>query len=701
MAKSSKRRPNPAPAHPAATGSANIAPAATGAIKKRPTSPPTPARQPGFTLIHFDARAKWYLGIVVGLFVLFTLTKIHTISTPIWDLALPDGTNSPQRGLLAGTPREIRVDEWGVSLPWEMSNISRGFPLENETIGGKQVGLLLMPTYHLYSFFRPANWGFLLLDAERGLAWKGNIDYLLLLTGAFLLLMLLTRNNFGLSVFGSLWLLMSSGIQNWNGGISVVFGFYCYLFVVGVYLLFSEQRSWRWVAWSVLFGWLLFTEVFLIYPPYQVPLGYTFLILFAGYVYTNRHQAGLRYQFPQKLALVLAGVASFGLLFYSIYADLKPTFDAVSQTVYPGKRSETGGTGFKANWFSEYYSWLVNPGSFPKSWDNICELAHFVTFVPVVIPAIIVCFYRNRKIDWMLAGLSGFVVVMLLWMTFHWPTWLAEGTLMSMSPTRRMQIPLGVSSVLLTVLYLNYLKTNTLTINKLVQTGLIGSVGLFMVYTAYVNLNDSEGFFKPYQLIIPVIVLTVLNALLLPTIRWPYRQLVFTVGLLLFLLPNMGFNPLSRGLSPITDHALYKAVKAIQATDPDARWVAYDNRRVSELITATGVNIISGVKYIPPMNIYSVLDPDKKLDSLYNRYAHTIYKLNIDQKDGIIMQNLYDDELIVAMDPCSPRLHKLNVRYVVFDGEQTPLATRCMTLVQQVGTIKIYRVDKQVKLAGQ
>ncbi len=195
--------------------------------------------------------------------------------------------------------------------------------------------------------------------------------------------------------------------------------------------------------------------------------------------------------------------------------------------------------------------------------------------------------------------------------------------------------------------------------------------------------------------------LTALNSLLLPTILWQYRQLAFTVGLLLFLLPNMSFNPLSKGLSPIIDHALYKAVRAIQETDPNARWVAYDNRRVSEMITATGARIISGVKYLPPDTLYNVLDPEKKLDSLYNRYAHTIYKLNIDNKDSIIMQNLYEDELIVAMDPCSPRLRRLNVRYVVFDGEPIALATRCMTLVQQVGTVRIYRVDEQVEVARQ
>lgn len=689
MSKSSKRRPAPVPQRTSKLGPVATVTAPTPA-KPRPIHSVAPVHP---HLIHFDHHAKWYLGLVVGLFTILTLTKVHTISSPIWDLLLPDGHESAPRGLIAGTARVIRGDDWGVSLPWQLSNVNRGFPLENETVGGHQVGLLLLPTYHLFSLFRPANWGFLFFDAERGLAWKGNIDYLVLLTGAFLLLMLLTRNNFWLSVFGSLWLWMSSGTQNWNGGISVIFGFYCYLFTLGIHLLFSERQTWRWGLMALLFGWLLFAQIFLLYPAYQVPMGYTFLVLLVGYVWMNRDHAGLQYQFPVKLGLVLGSVALFGLLFYSVYEDLKPTLQATSQTVYPGKRLETGGTGFKANWFSEFYSWYLAEDKLPKAWDNICELSHYLTFVPIVIPALLVSFYRRRQIDWVLAGLAVWVLIMLSWMTFHWPVWLAEGTLMSMSPTRRMQIPLGVSSVLLTVLYLHYLKTNALSASRAIQAGLLVLITLFVGYTAYYNAQDSDGFFKPYQLVIPALWMAALHALLLPTIRWNVRQLAFGLGVLVFLLPNMAFNPLSVGLKAITEHSLYKAVQAIHQADPNARWVAYDNRRVSEMITAAGANIISGVKYLPPDSVYKVLDPTSTLDSVYNRYAHTIYKLNVDGKDGIIMHNQFEDECIVAMDPCSPRLKKLNVRYVVFDGEPIPLATRCMTLLQQVNKVRIYRVN--------
>lgn len=694
MSKSSKRRKGPVAPAQAVTGGISANPKPSSPPANRPVATPVLAKPTNGALLQFNTPTRWYLGVVVGLFVLFTLSKIHTISSPIWDLVLPDGHESAPRGLLAGTNRAIRVDEWGVSLPWELSNVNKGFPLENETIGGKQVGLLLMPTYHLFSLFRPANWGFLLFDAERGLAWKGNLDYVLLLTGAFLLLMLLTRNDFWLSLFGTLWLWLSAGIQNWNGGISVVFGVYCYLFALGIHLLFSERQSWRWWLMGLVFGWLLFTQVFLLYPPYQVPMGYTFLILTAAYIWTNRHEPGLRYKFAQKASIVGLSIVIFALMFYVVYEDLKPTLDAVSQTVYPGKRLETGGTGFKANWFSEFYSWFVGEDHLPKSWDNICELAHFLTFVPVIIPALAVSFYRTRQVNWFLVGLGVWVLIMLSWMTFHWPVWLAKGTLMSMSPTRRMQIPLGVTSVLLTVLYLQYLKNQAVQVSQAVQIGLVALVGLFIAYTAYYNLEDSEGFFKLYQLVVPVIWFTVLYALLLPTVRLPYRQLTFSVGVLVFLLPNLSFNPLSRGLEALTEHSLYKAVRAIHETDPNARWVAFDNRRISEMITATGANIISGVKYLPPDSIYNALDPTHKLDSTYNRYAHTIYKLHIDGKDGVIMQNVFEDECIVAVDPCSPKLRKLNVRYVVFDGQPpVDLATRCMTLMQEVNKVRIYKVN--------
>lgn len=689
---------NPVPRATPVVTESRPAPAAVAPTPGRPpkVAEPTPsataptAPRP-FFIDFSDWRVRWYLYVVVGLFVICTLLKFHNVSLAIWNQILPDGSPA-DRGLVAGQARQIRMDDYAVSVPWLLSNANQGLPIVNEVVGGEKTGLLLLPNHHLFMLFKPTYWGFLFLDTERAISWMYNLNATSVLICAFLLFLLLTRNNVLVSATGSIWLWLSSGSQSWVGGPSVAISFFALMIISGVYLLFSGKRSWRWLAWSLLFSWSLISAVFLLYPPYQVPLGYGFLFVFLGFLLNHINRESLRYQLGVKIGVGLLGLAVLGSVMYVVYQDLKPTLDAVTGTVYPGKRSDSGGTGFIANYFSEYFSWLYADTKFPAAWLNHCELSHYLTFVPVIIPSAIAYFILNRRVDWMIALLMSFVVTLLIWMQVGWPQWLADATLMSMSPTRRTQIPLGVISVVLTVVYLNYVQDKYQRTSPLVNVGLIGAVLAYMIYAASVNVSDGAGFFKSYQLFLPVLFFTFLNCLLLFTIQFRYKVAVFCAGLVLFLLPNLRLNPWSIGLSPITGHALYKAVRDVHAKDPNARWVVMGSQYLSYMTTATGVKLISGVKFIPERNIMKVLDPQARRDSVYNRYAHTVYNTYIQgTKDSVIFQNPFEDGYNVGIDPCSPKLKALNVKYLIFDREPQAVEIRCMKLVSTLGSIRIYQ----------
>ena len=152
-------------------------------------------------------------------------------------------------------------------------------------------------------------------------------------------------------------------------------------------------------------------------------------------------------------------------------------------------------------------------------------------------------------------------------------------------------------------------------------------------------------------------------------------------------------NPVSKGLSPITEHQLYQTVQSIHNQEPNAKWAVFGGQYVSYMVTATGVDLLSGVKYIPPRKVMNVLDPAMKRDSAYNRFAHTVYASYVDGRDSVIIQNTFEDGYTVAMDPCSPRLKQLNVKYIVFDHPTQPAETRCMKLVSTLGSLTIYRIN--------
>ncbi|GAB4005361.1 hypothetical protein GCM10028808_05000 [Spirosoma migulaei] len=655
-----------------------------------------PETQSSFELIRFDKPVKRTLGTFLGLFLLFVLFKWHYVSLPIWNTLLPDGS-PPTRGLIAGTPKQIRMDDYAVAAPWILSNVHHQLAQENEAIGGLNSSLILLPTLHPITLFKPGHWGFLVLDSERAYAWIYDINPLLLLVGGFLFFLLVSQNQYWLSLAGVLTLFLSSGTVRWSFIPSSIIGYCCAAFVVAAYLLYEQKPLWS-ALYALLLVWLACSLALILYPPYQVPMGYLFGLAFVGYIINNR-----RSLFPikgiwLKLGLFGGAVGLAGLVLALFYADAQETLKAVASTVYPGQRSETGGTGFIGNAFSEYYSWFFDDQKFPKTWLNICELSHYLNFAPVIVPLSVALCILKRKVDWLLAAVSVFVLLMWIWVEIGFPAGLAKVSLMSMVPTRRAQIPMGVGNILLLFLYLSAIRDSNISlpqrvpawVNAVAIAGIVGFVG----YTAYVNVNDTDGLIKPYQTLMPVIFFSLMNALLLFTIPVRYRVAIFCSGLLLFLLPNLKANPLSRGMSPITENAFYKTVRQLVEQEPQARWLVNGNQFITYMVTATGAKQITGVKYLPDRkHIFKVLDPQMERDSAYNRYAHVTNQSFINGRDSVILVNQFEDGYVIAMDPCSPRMKQLNVKYQVFDHQPQPVEIRCMKSVATLGSLTIYQAN--------
>ena len=664
-------------------------------VPSRPVDLPEAERP--FELIRFDKRVKWTLGSFVVVFLVFVLFKWHYISLPIWNTLLPDGS-APTRGLVAGTPKQIRMDDYAVAAPWILSGVNTHFSETNESMGGLKASLLLMPVYHPIIAFEPRNWGFIVLDTERAYAWMYDMNPLILLIGAFLFFLLVSRNQYFLSLTGTLTLLLSSGTVRWSFIPSAMIGYCCAAFVLAVYLLY-ERKTIRVVVSALLLAWVVCSYIMILYPPYQIPLVYLFSFMLVGYLINNRKHLFPPQAIPVKLLAVGGSLALAGFILASYFVDVQETLKAVTATIYPGQRSETGGTGFVANAFSEYYSWFLSDQNFPKSWLNICELSHYINFVPVIIPMAVALFVLNRRVDWMLTGAALYVVLMWFWMEVGFPEGVAKATLMSMTPTRRAQIPMGVGSVVLLFLYLS-----TVTRHNIrdafravpVWANVVAGVGVvaFVIYTAYTNVNDSEGLIKPYQTFVPVIFFIIMNGLLIFSIPIRNRITIFCTGMLIFLLPNLKANPLSKGLTPITENAFYKTVRQLVEQDPQARWMVNGNQFITYMVTATGAKQITGVKYIPNRkDILSVLDPEMKRDSAYNRYAHVTNQSYIDGKDSVILVNQFEDGYVIAMDPCSPRMKQLNVKYQVFDHQPQPAEVRCMKSIVTLGSLTIYQAN--------
>jgi len=161
------------------------------------------------------------------------------------------------------------------------------------------------------------------------------------------------------------------------------------------------------------------------------------------------------------------------------------------------------------------------------------------------------------------------------------------------------------------------------------------------------------------------------------------------------VISEASVNPLTKGLSPVLENPITQAVKEIRKKDPEAGWALFGNNRLANLVKAAGGNILNGVKYVPPLEQMHVLDPRRKNDSIYNRYAWITMGMYIDGKDSIIFRQTFNDGYTIFMDPCSPRLKQLKVKYFVFDYKPKDVEIRCMTKQIETANLFIYKRNDQ------
>ena len=175
--------------------------------------------------------------------------------------------------------------------------------------------------------------------------------------------------------------------------------------------------------------------------------------------------------------------------------------------------------------------------------------------------------------------------------------------------------------------------------------------------------------------------------------------LILLIGM---VIPNATVNPATNGLTPILENPLVVDSKVIHDQDPSARWALFGNTRLTHLLKANGIDMFNSVKLVPPMKDMSVLDPTKKYDSIYNRYAWMTMNskqvsqfFDVNWNDTVIFRQTFQDGYTIFMDPCSPKLKQLGVKYFVFDTVPNPKEVRCMTMLKENAGLFIYKRNDQ------
>ncbi|EOH92740.1 hypothetical protein UAW_02779 [Enterococcus haemoperoxidus ATCC BAA-382] len=620
-----------------------------------------------------DSLIKARFIIVFIIFVLMLLFKVHGSSINLWDQYVSDYSDGADSGLIFGTPRQIRSDEWLVQTPYSLSQTQTGFRAHNEviTLNGQDMTVgYNSPAFTLATIAKPFTWGYVLLGKEYGLSWYWGIKLIGLVLFSFEIGLILSRRNKYIALLTSLWIPFSSAIQWWfvSPVGDLVFFMLGFLTAIYNYFYYHENKPKR-MAFSIISAICASGFILVLYPALQVPFGYLILLFLVGFFLEFKSKLvldkfdGLFIGLAVLITLILVG-GSILFSWDSIYA--------VMHTIYPGNRISTGGDFDKKDIFLFLMNWKM---SFTDvSYSNNSELSGFYQFFFVILPLAPVLFYKKVKDNYYGFLLFIYSCIQLLWVLVKFPMSFAKITLWSFVPEERALLSFSFTAVLLSVWFISYIWEQ----NKIDKIAIIGIIALNATAYFYALYR---GNLRLYLSKTEIIIILVMSILILSSLLLKRKGLFSILFVSVILFTGLTVNPIARGVAPIYDKKIGHKITEINRTDPNQLWVG--ERLMYSYLPMFGVHTFNGVAFTPDMTMWKVLDADGKQEKIYNRYAHIHADITNEKPD---LELLNSDALLVRLD--SESIKKIGIKYLVTYKEINSLAT------DDVKFDKLYGPDK-------
>ena len=120
------------------------------------------------------------------------------------------------------------------------------------------------------------------------------------------------------------------------------------------------------------------------------------------------------------------------------------------------------------------------------------------------------------------------------------------------------------------------------------------------------------------------------------------------------------------------------------AADPGARcrarggrsgWIVFDDLVVGQLPPMLGARSLASVQFYPQAEFWSLLDPERRQASAYNRFAHVAFLVRDDARP-LTLRSPSPDVCIVDVHPDDPRLLALPFDFVIQVGEPSDALLR-------------------------
>ena len=623
--------------------------------------------------------------LTVVLFLLLSLSSLHVhgYSLSMWHRYI-DGSSMTE--ILRGEPRSIRSDDWLVDIPFVLAQArhSPPFPVVNTNIG---VGQNMMapsraPTRNFLLLFRPGLWGFL-VGVDFGISWMWLTLVLGLFYAWFLVFLVVSRNDFTLSLFAGLTLVFSPFFQFWSFYKAEIPIHTAASFVSLLLVLFSSDR--RIILLNgLLLGWSLgCLTLNYIYPPLQIAHGYLLAFLVIGYI----AQHGVRSRFKEKISIRLIAlsvavgiVLSAGLSFYLQAGD---AIRLIAQTVYPGQRFEPGG-GFPIwRYFTDHF--LVH--GFISDWapmENESEGSTFFLWFPFVLMIFLYGMWsrgvRPATVDRLAVSLFLYIGLLLGYALWGLPEVVATYTQLGRLTPNRTVMAIGIADLILLVWLLS--RPDAIDLGSRGRHGLVVLCWLALLAVVGGLMGDEVQELTVGRRLMGLTAVGALSLMMYARARRWQRLFMpaLAVGSLAY---TYWFNPVVVGGSDyLVNNPLVRAISRIHAQsggknqlvvmsssyeDVASTWV------LNNLPRMLGVQSLGGHHNYPQAELYEPFDPEKQWVHAYNRSGSLTFHATAASTPSFL--NPAPGSIALLINPNHRAFDTLGVRYFLVIGNRLGMFT--------------------------
>lgn len=638
------------------------------------------------------------LTVCCTLFLFCVLFRLNGSSSAFWIKHL----NSPDEltGLIAGSPRVTRADEWMVWTPAALAQLHHQppMPTENLALGAGATPLLMsVPVRHYSMLFRPQFWGFFIFAEEQGFAWFWNTKIFGLLISFYLLLRLLMRGREALAVFGSVAVSYSSYVQ-WFFScppmLPEMLASWALILVAGK-SLFDPLQVWKKAGAAILLGGCAINFVLCCYPPFAIPLIYLGLILFGVFLW-ERGARSCHYGF-YWLAGTLIVTA---VVFWPTFLECRSTLEIIAHTSYPGARRGNGGTMPIAQVFSGVLNFFDADRIHPAMFPNKTESSNFFPIWLAAMASISWTWWKSRQLGakWIPAvseskalhiALASFIIVLICYSVVGLPEWFCRITALNFCPENRIRLPIGLAGLILTFASL---RTDGLALvtgwARTILPVIIGIASL--TYLLWIRSANSAYLTTGYVIVLAG------AATLLGSLYFCARGIVFGCSLAVaLLLNNFLVNPISEGLPLLLRSEAAQHIAAIYKSDPTATWASYEGGARAQFIAASGARVLNGIKAVPDLELLTRLDPAGNNGDTYNRYAFILLGLPRTSAVVTAFELMGPDCYWLLIRPTDLAMQEPSLKYVVFPHALSPAESGTMKLIDALPASRfwIYKLN--------